>query len=157
MQSNQRDKYTIPYLNIDRFRNMSDQEITKVIQDDICKYFGIPLTMLRYKTKEPLYTKPVNICMVLMVNYTRYALKYISLFFERTNHTTVLRAVRLITDIMECKLPSQEQYELMNFLISNNYLSPSLYEKYESKNVKSMATVGIVHRKRSKVGRDKRV
>jgi chromosomal replication initiation ATPase DnaA len=120
----QRDKYTIPYFTMERFKGMRDEDVINHIEMEVCTFYDIPHHMLFEKTKDPHYTFPANLCMTLVVNYTRHSMKWIASHYNRKNHSTAICAVRLIKGQLESKILTEDKKELLYFMQLFSYAVP---------------------------------
>lgn len=77
---------------------VSNQPSVQMIIDAVTKYYDIKLSDLLSKRRHKSVALPRQICMWLARKYTRYSLEEIGGYFGGRDHTTVLHAIRTITN-----------------------------------------------------------
>ncbi len=70
------------------------------ILDSVTKYYGVRLSDLQSKKRNKSIAFPRQVCMFLARKHTRYSLEEIGGYFGGRDHTTVLHAVRTVTEDM---------------------------------------------------------
>jgi len=68
------------------------------IVDAVTKFFNVRLTDLQSKKRHKSIALPRQVCMYIARQKTRYSLEEIGGFFGGRDHTTVMHAIRTITD-----------------------------------------------------------
>ena len=71
--------------------------ITAII-DAVVDYYGVKLTDLQSKRRQKSIAHPRQVCMYLIRTMTRYSLEEIGGYFGGRDHTTVMHAVRAVTE-----------------------------------------------------------
>src|SRR5204863_843676 len=71
------------------------------IFDAVTKYYNVRLSDLQSKRRHKSIAFPRQVCMYLARRHTRYSLEEIGCYFGGRDHTTVLHAVRTVTQ--DCK------------------------------------------------------
>ena len=84
------------------------------IQRMVCTYFEIPDDLLRGKSRKMEIAHARQIAMYLCKEMTRYSLKSIGLHFGGRDHTTVIHAIRTISE--EMKSPDGKMAETIEVL-----------------------------------------
>src|SRR5437762_8036454 len=68
------------------------------ILDAVTKYYNVRLSDLQSKKRHKSIAFPRQVCMYLARRHTRYSLEEIGGYFGGRDHTTVLHAIRAITE-----------------------------------------------------------
>jgi chromosomal replication initiator protein len=68
------------------------------IVEAVTKFFNVRLTDLQSKKRHKSIALPRQVCMYIARQKTRYSLEEIGGYFGGRDHTTVMHAIRTITD-----------------------------------------------------------
>jgi chromosomal replication initiator protein len=79
------------------------------ILDAVTKYYNVRLSDLQSKKRHKSIAFPRQVCMFLARRHTRYSLEEIGGYFGGRDHTTVLHAVRTVTEDMKNEPQISEQ------------------------------------------------
>src|SRR6476661_10539181 len=87
----------------------------QMIFDAVTKYYNVRLSDLQSKKRHKSIAFPRQVCMYLARRHTRYSLEEIGGYFGGRDHTTVLHAIRAITEDVTNERDIAEQ---LNYLDS---------------------------------------
>ncbi len=79
------------------------------ILDVVTKYYNVRLSDLQSKKRHKSIAFPRQVCMYLARRHTRYSLEEIGGYFGGRDHTTVMHAVRTVSDDMAADRQVAEQ------------------------------------------------
>src|SRR6185369_5763671 len=79
------------------------------ILDAVTKYYNVRLSDLQSKKRHKSIAFPRQVCMYLARRHTRYSLEEIGGYFGGRDHTTVLHAIRTITEDVKNERDIAEQ------------------------------------------------
>ncbi len=79
------------------------------IIDVVTKYYNVRTSDLQSKKRHKSIAFPRQVCMFLARKYTRYSLEEVGGYFGGRDHTTVMHAVRTVTDDVKNETEIAEQ------------------------------------------------
>ncbi len=89
-------KMVLKDIVVNRRQDISIEEIQRAV----CEYFNIPDDLLRGKSRKKEIAFARQIAMYLSKELTNYSLKSIGLHFGGRDHTTVIHAIRIISNLL---------------------------------------------------------
>jgi len=105
-------KIVLKDIVVHRRKDISIEEI----QRGVCEYFDIPDDLLRGKSRKKEISFARQVAMYLCKAMTHYSLKSIGLHFGGRDHTTVIHAVRTITNLVQKDLHKIKHQETIDVL-----------------------------------------
>jgi chromosomal replication initiator protein len=82
-------------------RNVNPDVSLETIQTMVCEYFGLPVDMLRGRTRKREVVQARQISMYLAKKFTKQSLKSIGDSFGGRDHSTVIHSCQAVEDLMD--------------------------------------------------------
>jgi chromosomal replication initiation ATPase DnaA len=103
-------------LNKGKFIACTDIVKRRIIEHDVCEYFEVGIEKIWSPSRKSEITMARHLIMYLVKQYTKYSLKDIAAFYNRTDHTTARNAQINIKGYLDPRFSRPEGQLINNFL-----------------------------------------